>query len=457
MDKVEEDQQQPLRRSRSRLLQRHTADDVRRVRAALAEVGYPNPSEEDIEGVFEQIALRHAAPPHQQQQQMSPAPWSSNGAELPYGAGVVDVHGAGANGGRGQSWPIPASPYAPAGGSLAHPEYPPQQHEPYPLPPYAHADPSDDRELLHYLDPSLRLQRYIQQRERELEAMCLRPAAAVGSGSSAYATAPPPVPLHPHTPQRGTRAEAIPVAYGDERGDEGRALAYTQDTAAVAAAPPLAARVQDEGVFDDEFFKADTNAGRPTARTSGDAHVRTRQVGSARPGAAYAAAAAAPVVPYWAQQRRAANIVFDATGDQRFRFFPSTRVRPGTGTLAPTTPVPRSTSASYATAWVGSAPPRRPSPAAPATSSGTCSNAYQCARTATSGLSGGQVTYLDPAGRTLRRRPADPVRRGQQMRLLWAQDAFLTQRHRSRESWRTRQITMTYNAVPEGLDRHHHA
>ncbi|CAJ1015700.1 hypothetical protein, conserved [Leishmania shawi] len=325
----------------------HSDADVARVRTALAEAGYPSPSWDDIERVLAQLSATHnggggsaaarhgnAVPPPSATclpQGIEPEDLGEEGQRVAY---YHDSHGA--------AIPPPAA------------SSPQQQRQ-------KEDCPTGSSSLLHYLEPSLRLQRYIQLRERELEELCLRPS--LGS-------------LHTQQQQR-------------RRGS--------------AAARPQAQRTRGSG---------------------------------AAVGASPAALGGVQVSAMATHHRRAANIVFDATGDQRFRFFPTTRTPQGISTLATVAPVPRTSTK----VLMGAATAH---PAAPATRLGSYHNYCHCPRPNSCGTVGGQVSYLDPAGRTLRRK-ADPVKRGEQMRLLWAQDSFLSQRNRPREAWRTRQITMAY-------------
>ncbi|KAG5488299.1 hypothetical protein LSCM4_08377 [Leishmania orientalis] len=372
----------------------HSDEDVARVRAALAEAGYPNHSWGDIERVFAQLSVNHndgagnAAAEHRETAPTPPAAHLSRRV-LPEGMAeeehreVYYQHNHSA---------VTTSPTV----------SPLQQRQ-------QGGCPTESSTLLHYLDPSLRLQRYIQLRERELEELCLRPSLG--------ATRPP----------QQQPSSTVPAAHA-----RGTALSHGHDDA------PSASRV-----------KATTVRGA-TGQRAGKQQPRRRGGGGA-----VGASAAAPRDPQVrvtaAHYRRAANIVFDATGDQRFRFFPTTRTPQGTGTLLTSMPVPRtSPSSASTTALTGVAAARS---GVPVSSLGSYHNYYQCPRPNSCGTVGGQVSYLDPEGRTLRRK-ADPVKRGEQMRLLWAKDSFLSQRGRPREAWRTRQITMAYAQDADGGAMH---
>ncbi|CAC9436916.1 conserved hypothetical protein [Leishmania infantum JPCM5] len=381
----------------------HSDADVARVRAALAEAGYPNPSWYDIERVFAQLAANqddddgNAAARHRDTAPTPSATYPSRRVvqenTLEEGHGAVyyhNTHGA-------VMAPPPVSP----------PKQQQQQQEDY---------PTESSGLLQHLEPSLRLQRYIHLRERELEKLCLRPSS---SAPQAQQQRQPPVSpaVHgsgtlrshsrdaPHASQM--KAASLRGAAGERAGKQ------PQRRRSSAAAVPHAQRIRGGG-----------DAVGTGAAASGDAQVTVMA----------------------AHHRRAANIVFDATGDQRFRFFPTTRTPPGTGTLVAMAPVARTSSSSTSTTVLTGA--------APATSLGSYHNYYQCPRPSSCNTVGGQVSYLDPEGRTLRRK-ADPVKRGEQMRLLWAKDSFLSQRDRPREAWRTRQITMAYGQGSDGGEIHH--
>ncbi|KPI83422.1 hypothetical protein ABL78_7539 [Leptomonas seymouri] len=370
----------------------HSEADVARVRAALAEAGYPNPSWQDIEHVFEQVALTSST---------ANARAESNG------------HPSGSHTREGET--------AHADVDVVGYSHPSPSQQPRPTAPLAH----DKSSLLHYLEPSLRLERYIQLRERELESMCLRPtAAATPSGTS----------------QRSAEYE--------------RARAH-------AAAPRASA----------------------PAEQASDLHPPPRALPKKpadrprHPHPSHSAVAAMA-----AQHRRAANIVFNITGDQRFRFFPSTRTPQGSGVLlcsssraataAHTAASAATTAASGSGGRDGDDPTRQGD--APTSASSISArltpynNFYNPERVAHGGgggswhmhsaaktkwsppvLSGNCVSYLDPQGCTLRRK-ADPVKRGQQMRMLWDRDNFLSQRRRPQEAWRTRQITMSNGQAAMG-------
>ncbi|CAG9567145.1 conserved hypothetical protein [Leishmania major strain Friedlin] len=380
----------------------HSDADVARVRAALAEAGYPNPSWYDIERVFAQLAVNqddedgNVAARHRDTTPTPSAAYPSRRVvqedTLEEGHGAVyyhNTHGAAIT-------PPPVSP----------PQQQ-QQQEDY---------PTESSGLLQRLEPSLRLQRYIQLRERELEKLCLRP-----SSSAPHAQQQRQPPVSPAAHASGTlpghsrdTPHASQVKASSLRGAPGeRAGKQPQRRRSSAAAVPHAERIRSDG-----------DAVGTGAAASGDAQVTVMA----------------------AHHRRAANIVFDATGDQRFRFFPTTRTPPGTGTLVAMARVPRTSSSSASTTVLTGA--------APAASLGSYHNYYQCPRPSSCSTVGGQVSYLDPEGRTLRRK-ADPVKRGEQMRLLWAKDSFLSQRDRPREAWRTRQITMAYGQGADSGEIHH--
>ncbi|KAG5508696.1 hypothetical protein JIQ42_08485 [Leishmania sp. Namibia] len=372
----------------------HSDEDVARVRAALAEAGYPNHSWGDIERVFAQLSVNHndgagnAAAEHRETAPTPPAAHLSRRV-VPEGMAeeehreVYYHHNHSA---------VTTSPTV----------SPLQQRQ-------QGGCPTESSTLLHYLDPSLRLQRYIQLRERELEELCLRPSLG--------ATRPPQRP-----------SSAVPAAHAP-----GTALSHDHYDA------PSASRVKASTVRG----ATGERAGKQQPRRRGSAVAVTHAPRVRRGGGAVGASAAAPRDPQVrvtaAHYRRAANIVFDATGDQRFRFFPTTRTPQGAGTLLTST-----------TALTGAAAARS---AVPVSSLGSYHNYYQCPRPNPCGTVGGQVSYLDPEGRTLRRK-ADPVKRGEQMRLLWAKDSFLSQRGRPREAWRTRQITMAYAQDADGGAMH---
>ncbi|CBZ23062.1 uncharacterized protein [Leishmania mexicana MHOM/GT/2001/U1103] len=383
----------------------HSDADVARVRAALAEAGYPNPSWDDIERVFAQLAVNqddddddgNAAPRHLD---TTPTPSATHPSRrvvqedtVEEGQGAVyhhNTHGAAIT-------PPPVSP----------PQQQQQHQEDY---------PSESSGLLQHLEPSLRLHRYIQLRERELEKLCLQPSS--GAPHAQQQRQPPVSPavhasgtLHGHSRDAPHTSQVKTPSFRGAPGE--RAGKRPQRRRDSAAAVPHAQRIRG---------------------------------GGSAVGTGAAASGVAQVTAMGAHHRRAANIVFDATGDQRFRFFPTTRTPPGTGTLVTMAPGPRTSSSSMSTTVLTGA--------APATSLGSCHNYYQCPRPNSCSTVRGQVSYLDPEGRTLRRK-ADPVKRGEQMRLLWAKDSFLSQRDRPREAWRTRQITMAYGQAAEGGEVHH--
>ncbi|KPA73783.1 hypothetical protein ABB37_09669 [Leptomonas pyrrhocoris] len=326
----------------------HSATDVVRVRAALADAGYPNPSWQDIERVFAQMAeTRH-----------DNVGQPSDGRSR-QGATVDDL---------GYSYPTRVPP----------------------------SNEKNSSSLLPYVEPALRLERYIQLRERELENMFLHPTAA----------------------------------------------------AAVTIPPSPAPRGEDHA-------RGHAPAARPAGHTA-----------PSRPHSTVATMAA--------KHRRAANIVFNITGDQRFRFFSCTRTPQGSGALVCSSP--RTTRAVHAAAAASGQDRTRsgtalPSPSFTPVHRSPVHNFYNPERGGGGGghhhhqhgsassylnpnsgpsvLSSNSVAYLDPQGCTLRRK-ADPVKRGQQMRLLWEKDNFLSQRRRPQEAWRTRQITMAYGQEATG-------
>jgi hypothetical protein len=373
----------------------HSEADVARVRAALADAGYPNPSWTDIERVFEQMTRTAAAAAEKREEgrQRSGRDDERNVDEMGY------------------TYPESIPPPLPASTASAP----------------TMLSRGESGGLLHYLEPSLRLQRYIQLRERELEEMCLRPLTTTATAST--------------TTPRGTVQRGV---------EQGGGVSWSADPR------PSAASVSQH-----------TTATVTRAATAAD-DTRPRRIPQPRPHSA--------VVAMAARHRRAANIVFNATGDQRFRFFPTTPTPQGAGAVV-THPPPRrmqTTTAvlpaqmaeaterdvqeagqSGATAAAAAEPSRsllqRHSAFNASARLTPCHNFFNAERGAgaaprqpgSSVLSSHSVRYLDPQGCTLRRK-ADPVRRGQQMRLLWEKDSFLSQRRRPQESWRTRQITMAY-------------
>ncbi|KAG5512330.1 hypothetical protein JKF63_07855 [Porcisia hertigi] len=326
---------------------RHCDADVARVRAALAEAGYPNPSWGDIERVFEQFALNED---FGADNAAAEKPETLTALSKPHLSRRVVEEDKGGDGQWGE--PHYHSDERPTIATPSPAPSPQQQQDGY---------PAESRSLLQYLEPTLRLQRYIQLRERELEELCLRP----------------PFSSPPHASQKRLESYAVPSRYA------------------------------------------------PRASLIGQNYVTPHAARDSQMRAAMAA-----------RRRRAANIVYDATSDQRFRFFPTTRTPQGIGTLVTATPLHRTSSPSTSGrgALAGSAA---------ATHLANYRNYYHCPRPNLCRTIGGQVSYLDPMGRTLPRK-ADPMKRGEQMRLLWAKDRFLSQRHRPREAWRTRQITMAY-------------
>lgn len=432
----QQQQQRPVATPAKSPTPAHSAADVARVRAALAEAGYPNPSWHDIERVFaqmEQTAAARAETNEEATPTANAAVTATSGSPL-----LREAREQACVDDLGYTYPASAS---------LHPRHAAAAAAPRAI--LSH----DQSGLLHYLEPSRRLERYIQLRERELENMCLHPirdnAAASLLGTS----------------QRSVNREPQP-----------RALNASLSDRQPRRIPLHSSRSKNRK----------TAAGR-SPRLPSPPH---------RPHTAVATMAA--------QRRRAANIVFDITGDQRFRFFPTTRAPQGSGAILTT---PRTTAASTyvglsspphaagaATAVAGasadsesfaeqSAPQRnmegrhRSSMSVPAAPLTPCPNFYNPTRathaavdgggrglhsrtfdafpssssasptshrkSGPSVLSGNTVSYLDPQGCTLRHK-ADPVKRGQQMRVLWARDNFLSQRHRPQEAWRTRQITMAY-------------
>ncbi|GET85433.1 hypothetical protein, conserved [Leishmania tarentolae] len=383
----------------------HSDEDIARVRAALAEVGYPNPSWEGIERVFAQLAVtqdngdRSAASKHRATTPTQSATHTSRrdvqGETVEEGHEAAYYHRT-----RGATiTPPPVSP-------------PPQQED----------NPTESSNLLQHLEPSLRLQRYIRLRERELEQLCLRP-----SFGTFHAQQEPPPPQ-----QQQQWAPVSPAVHASET-----LQGHSHD--APHASKGKASSFQ--GASSEKTGKQQQQRRRGSAAVA----PRTRGKGDGVDAGA-AASGDAQVTAMAAHHRRAANIIFDATGDQRFRFFPSTRTPPGTGTLVTVAHAPRTSSSSTSTTLLTGA--------VPATRLGSYHNYYQCRRPNSCSTVGGQVSYLDPEGRTVRRK-ADPVKRGEQMRLLWAKDSFLSQRHRPREAWRTRQITMAYGQGADGSETHY--
>ncbi|KAG5487431.1 hypothetical protein CUR178_08518 [Leishmania enriettii] len=366
---------------------RHSDEDVARVRAALAEAGYPNHSWSDIERVFAQLSINHndgagnAATEHRETAPTLPAAHLSRRV-VPEGMAEEEHREVYYHHNRSA---VTTSPTV----------SPLQQRQ-------QGGCPTESSTLLHYLNPSLRLQRYIQLRERELEELCLRPSLG--------ATRPP----------QQQSSSAVPAAHA-----RGTALSHGHDDA------PSATQVKATTVRG----ATSERAGKQQPRRRGSAVAVTHAPRVRRGGGGAAAPRDPQARVTAAHYRRSANIVFDATGDQRFRFFPTTRTPQGTGTLLTST-----------AALTGVAAARS---GVPVSSLGSYHNYYQCPRPNSCGTVGGQVSYLDPEGRTLRHK-ADPVKRGEQMRLLWAKDSFLSQRGRPREAWRTRQITMAYAQDADG-------
>lgn len=149
--------------------------------------------------------------------------------------------------------------------------------------------------------------------------------------------------------------------------------------------------------------------GDPTTIPYGAAHL-DEQAGSSLAGRVMAMPRRYTVV---GTSRRSANVIYDITGDQRYRFRPVSIADPTTRSTVPL--------------------PDR-----------AFKNLYSTASNRRHGVSARLVSCLDADGSTLKYK-ADPVKRGQQMRMLWDRDRFLTQKDRRRDMWETRQATMAYH------------
>lgn len=124
-----------------------------------------------------------------------------------------------------------------------------------------------------------------------------------------------------------------------------------------------------------------------------------------------------------ADDRRRANLIFDITGDERYRFRPATHVTGHKSQSAMCT-----SASSFSSSRIETMAPAG-------------KNLYDAELTHRRrglALSVYSVSYLHPNGSTLRCH-ADPVSRGAEMRARWRHDRFLTQRGRDGEAWRMRQ------------------
>lgn len=368
LEEGEQDDEQDIR---DRVCAKYSQSDIKKARMALAEAGYANSSWHDISRVFEELK-------HQQQRVAEEAP-----------------EYAVTNDEKGHHRP----PHPPHVSTAERPSSPGQWHRTDPSsrltddhghgPVDAVSPPLDHRtngEMLHTLDTSLRLQRYIEQREQEMEELCIRPGQQQHNAGA---------PLYP---------DAV-----NPSGGKTLFLSHTHD-----------------GV---------------TARNIKEAQrSRTHHPPpSASPQPQLSQPLLSPVQRWTtAHGRRAANIVYNFTGDQRFRFYPTTSAPRGSGIVgAAASPAVQGTHTTPSSSMLTSTSMTSPN--------GFNTERLHVGKSAGRTLSTFAAHYLDPAGSTLVKK-ADPVKRGQQMRLLWERDKFLSQRNRTKEAWRTRQITMAYQS-----------
>lgn len=308
-----------------------------------------------------------------------------------------------------------------------------------------------------YLRPSARLERYINKYEKELGALYTRHPALAPDG---YGTREESEALHRDDGNDNRSRSSSPAAFHNAEGIEEERTQKTLE------------HWGDEDKGDDEesmdmydlFFHhypngvrqvpswdlMGTGGARPRHSVSPsssphDTHEHRypyypapRKHASRSPGAVLQMPLRMSAAATAANAQRAANVVFGITGDPRYRFRSSDAVRITKNGESPAERrnAPRDEgSPSHETAGVegakvaggvvSSPPPRGTRP-------------HPCVEPPIGTLS--LSSYVDPTGSTLRRK-ADPVKRGEQMRMLWRRDSFLKKAVPGTVGWQRRMMS----------------